>query len=698
MQDLIADRSWPVLLKVSWQAAVLIVLVLAVQWALGPRLSPRWRFGLWLLVVVRLALPWTISSSVSLFNYLSFSNASAMVAHIPPFARSQGDAVLPVADSFPDEAPVPMGATPAPAIDVFSWLPLVWAAGVAGLGLCLIATHFRLWRRVTPCRPLTDPDVMNLLEDCKQLMGVRVPMSLVETPAVDAPCLFGFVRPRLLLPPGFTRGFSPDELRHVFLHELGHVKRRDIPLGWLMAVLQILHWFNPLVWLAFSRIRTVRELACDELALSHAGVQGSKPYGRTIVKLLESFGNSLRVPSLAGIVESKQQMKERITMIAKFQGANRGPVLAALLFLALGLFTLTEAQPTAGQTTPAPAAKSGAPRIVATSPKNGAINVGPATLTEISVTFDQDMQGGMSWTGGGPEFPAMRVGEKARWTDKRTCVLPVKVETAHRYRVGINSPSYRNFRSAAGVPADATAIIFTTIGAAADLNKPTDPPAIVSTSPTVGATEVDPSITEITVTFDQDMQDGMSWTGGGPDFPPAREGQKAHWLNKRTCVLPVKIEAAHYYRVGINSKSYLNFASAHGAAALPSAIFFTTTGASQALKARTRLPQAIRFEPVNGAQNLSTSVRELRITFSVPMGDGFSWCTAGDDDHDFPKGREGVGAHWLSDHKTCVKPVTLAPGMTYRLILNAPGYNNFQSDAGVPLEPVSYTFKTSDKP
>jgi hypothetical protein len=326
------------------------------------------------------------------------------------------------------------------------------------------------------------------------------------------------------------------------------------------------------------------------------------------------------------------------------------------------------------------------------------MNLDPATLTEISVTFDQDMQGGMSWTGGGPEFPATRAGEKARWTDKRTCVLPVRVEAAHRYRVGINSPSHRNFRSAAGVPADATAIIFTTIGAAADLSKPADPPAIVSTSPTVGATEVDPSLSAITVTFDQDMQDGMSWTGGGPEFPPAREGQNAHWLDKRTCVLPVKIEAAHYYRVGINSKSYLNFASARGVAAPPSAIFFTTTGASQALQARTRLPRVIRFEPENGAQNVGTSVSELRITFSIPMGGGFSWCTAGDDDHDFPKGRQGVAAHWLSDHKTCVLPVTLAPGMTYRLMLNAPGYNNFQSDAGVPLEPVSYTFKTSDNP
>ena len=89
-------------------------------------------------------------------------------------------------------------------------------------------------------------------------------------------------------------------------------------------------------------------------------------------------------------------------------------------------------------------------------------------------------------------------------------------------------------------------------------------PQIVSSSPARAATEVDPALKEITVTFDQDMEEGMSWTGGGPELPPTPEGQKAHWRDKRTCVLPVKLEAAHFYRVGINSKSYQNFSSEHG--------------------------------------------------------------------------------------------------------------------------------------
>ena len=684
-------------MKASWQAAVLIVLVLAAQWALGRRLSPRWRYGLWLLVVARLALPWTIPSPVSVFNLLNYPNAVAAVAGLRaspelPVPSASSAAAASAAQPRDTATGIPASASPGFSLSPSKVL-LIWAVGAFALAVSLAITHYRLWRRVTPRRPLIDARVMNLLEDCKQAMGLRVPVTLVETPAVGSPSLFGFVRPRLLLPVGLTRDFSQEELRYVFLHELSHVKRQDILIGWLMTSLQILHWFNPLVWVAFHRMRVDRELACDALALSYAKEEENQPYGRTIIKLLEGFGCSAWAPSLAGTVETRNQMKERISMIAKFRRTNRVPALAGVLFVGLGLVTLTDAQ-TGGKQPAAAAASAGPPDIVATSPAVGATDVDPG-LKELTVTFDQDMGKGFSWTGGGPDYPPIPEGQKPQWRDKRTCVLPVKLEAGHYYRVGINSTSYRNFRSAAGVPAEPSAIYFTTQGATSAQIAQMQPPKIVATSPPVGATDVNPGLTEISVTFNQQMGGGMSWTGGGPEFPPSPEGQRAHWQDKYTCVLPVKLEAGHFYRVGINSTSYQNFCSAHGLAAMPSAIYFTTQGASDELKAKTLVPQVVSFDPTNGAQNVSPAVTELRVTFNVPMGGGFSWCTVSDDGTDYPKGPKGKRPHWTEDRKTCVLPVELKPGMTYRLSLNAPEFKNFQSAGGVPLEPVEYTFTTT---
>jgi beta-lactamase regulating signal transducer with metallopeptidase domain len=410
MQNFLTDYHLPSLLKASWQAAVLILLVLAVQWAFGRRLSPRWRYGLWLLVVVRLALPWTIPSSVSVFNLLSLPKASAAVATLRAKAEPQGTpapraAAVPAAQPENTSAAKPVDTAPGFRVSL-SQVLLAWAVGALALAVCLVITHYRLWRRVTPRRPLIDARVLNLLEDCKQLMGLRVPVTLVETPAVGSPSLFGFVRPRLLLPEGLTRNFSPEELRYVFLHELSHIKRHDIMTGWLMTVLQILHWFNPLVWLAFHRMRVDRELACDALALSYAKEEENQPYGRTIIKLLEGFGCSTWAPSMAGTVENKNQMKERINMIAKFRRTNQWPALAGVLFVALGLVTLTDAQ-TNGKKSAQAAEGGPAPNIVATSPAIGATDIDPG-LKEIIVTFDQDMRGGFPGRVAGQTTPRYR--------------------------------------------------------------------------------------------------------------------------------------------------------------------------------------------------------------------------------------------------------------------------------------------------
>lgn len=219
-------------------------------------------------------------------------------------------------------------------------------------------------------------------------------------------------------------------------------------------------------------------------------------------------------------------------------------------------------------------------------------------------------------------------------------------------------------------------------------------PQIVSTSPARGASDVDPALKEITVTFDQDMGGGMSWTGGGPEFPTISEGKQGHWRDKRTCVLPVKLQGGHHYRVGINSVSFRNFQSEAGVPALTSAIYFTTEGTSDPRQSQPQVPKIVSMKPPTGAKDVSPDLKELRVTFNVPMGKGFSWTGGGPE---YPTVPEGKKAFWTEDGKTCVLPVELKPDSQYRLGLNSQSFRNFKSAEGVPLVPVVYTFKTSAK-
>ena len=139
MQDLVSNHPLSVLLRHSWQAGVLIVLVLAVQWALGRRISPRWRYSLWLLVVARLLWPWTIPSPVSLFNYLKVSSAGHSVGMeaIENLPATSGDTVAstPASTAEPTVKFQPYLGT---------WLPVIWFVGAMGLQCWMIVTHCRL--------------------------------------------------------------------------------------------------------------------------------------------------------------------------------------------------------------------------------------------------------------------------------------------------------------------------------------------------------------------------------------------------------------------------------------------------------------------------------------------------------------------------------------------------------------------------
>jgi hypothetical protein len=101
-------------------------------------------------------------------------------------------------------------------------------------------------------------------------------------------------------------------------------------------------------------------------------------------------------------------------------------------------------------------------------------------------------------------------------------------------------------------------------------------PKVVKTIPADGAKDVDPSLTEIKVTFDKDMHDGTwSWTQRSDDTFPEVTG-KPHYIDKRTCVLPVKLVPGKSYHISINSERFQNFKDEGRRPAIPYPLDFTT--------------------------------------------------------------------------------------------------------------------------
>ena len=371
------------LVKTTIEGSVLIALIVLVKFTLRDRLPIRWHYWLWVLLLIRLVMPWAPKTKLSAFNFIphSFELKQMELAlqgqkRIRPPVESPVDqrkkpspVTSTVADTNVPKLVTPLEPAaqaeavekPAPAKTVAvkqekwgqtlfvrfcSTLPFVWLIGAVGLGGFILVRNFSLWRLVKRERPITDSQILELLEDCKMQMGIQTIVGVVVTDKVKGPALFGFIRPRLLLPEGLIEDLGLDDLYYVFIHELCHLKRRDVYLGWLISLLQILHWFNPLMWFAFHRMRLDREFACDALAVSTMNAEETPVYGRTILNLLERFSQVSYVPSIAGILEDSSQIERRIKMIAKSKKTS--PVqwaAAVLIFAVLAGIGLTDAYP-----------------------------------------------------------------------------------------------------------------------------------------------------------------------------------------------------------------------------------------------------------------------------------------------------------------------------------------------------------------
>jgi beta-lactamase regulating signal transducer with metallopeptidase domain len=360
------------LVRTSWQALVLVVIVAGVQWVFGKLLSPRWKYALWMLVVVRLLMPVTPASRWSVFNTpvprvpLAASRIDTREAAKPQGTDGVTVRIVKTFDgdvaSAPDDS-----AKVAVAPATFDWrraLLAVWLAGAILLVLRFIIAHVLLTRRLRGA-PNADGEVTALLDDCRREMGVRGDVRVVATDAVGGPALFGFVRPKLLVPPAMLRDLSRDDLRFVFLHELAHLKRRDTLLNIPLSLAAALHWFNPAVWFALSRCRTERELACDAMVLEVTDSPGAQQgYGQTMLRLAEALcapgGRGRRpraVPAALGILQTRSQLNRRITMISAFRrsssssSSRRWSVLPAVLLVGVASCALTDKASSEGPAT-----------------------------------------------------------------------------------------------------------------------------------------------------------------------------------------------------------------------------------------------------------------------------------------------------------------------------------------------------------
>ncbi|MDQ0873409.1 bla regulator protein BlaR1 [Paenibacillus sp. V4I3] len=289
--------------SVSTMASVLVVLIIVMQQVLRHRLKPRWHYLMWLLVIVRLILPWGPESEFSIYNWIGYT-----------------DAVHSAVQVSQEEILTRAVVSETAAYSVYRNLVVVWLVGVCFLGIYTIRINRKFARKMkNETVAITDERVLGPFNQCKKMMSINKTIALVESCNLATPTLFGLAKPQLIMPKTILNSLNDDQLQHVYLHELAHSKRNDIGVNWFMHALLIIHWFNPILWYAYRRMREDQEIASDALALSCLTPDKSQDYGYTLIKLLENFSRPVQAVGNVNLTGSKIQLQRRIKMIKQFK-------------------------------------------------------------------------------------------------------------------------------------------------------------------------------------------------------------------------------------------------------------------------------------------------------------------------------------------------------------------------------------------
>jgi beta-lactamase regulating signal transducer with metallopeptidase domain/protocatechuate 3,4-dioxygenase beta subunit len=365
---------WPM----AWQVALMGLAVLGVA-LLARKASPRFRYFLWCLLLLKLCLPPSLAFVTGAGQWVLPKQAAAVSWAVPRSTAAAAPSPEGVAEpvrlaSRPEPAPavfVPQAITPAaaPAARAAFHLPWptalfgIWCLGVLALVFLFLAQHRRMGRLLAAARPVHDESVLRLLEEARAALGISSRVALVSVENLHSPILFGVLRPRIAIPRPALESLPPEQIRPILLHELAHLRRKDLWVSFVQLLVQVLYWFHPAVWLANRQLRRERELIVDDIVLAQLPGQ-RESYSASLLSIVKQGAQrQFFTPAYVGIVETTGTLAVRLKRVLD---TNRKLSLrlgwaGIILLLALGLVLIPQAHSQTKKENPAAQAKQDLP-------------------------------------------------------------------------------------------------------------------------------------------------------------------------------------------------------------------------------------------------------------------------------------------------------------------------------------------------
>lgn len=313
------------LLQMSFSGGVLILAVTVVRALVLNRLPKRAFCILWLVAALRLLVPVSVPSPVSVYTLVE-----------PAGIAETAEQVQPAAVMTAPHAYVSVDIDRTRGLEIPVRL-VVWGIGAVSCAAFFTASYVWCRRRFRESLPVEDPAAGEWLARCR----LRRTVDIRQCEYVSAPLTYGIFRPVILLPKGMAWG---EQTMYVLEHELVHIRRFDAAWKLMLAAAVCVHWFNPLVWVMYVLANRDLELSCDEAVVRRLGLGKKSAYALTLIGMEETKSGLSPLASSF----SRNAIEERITAIMKMKKTSVvAVVLAAVLVcgLSVGFATSAAEQP-----------------------------------------------------------------------------------------------------------------------------------------------------------------------------------------------------------------------------------------------------------------------------------------------------------------------------------------------------------------
>ena len=327
---------------------ILLGIILFFKKILKKHVTADVQYYIWYIFAAALILPFVPYTPFEPGRLLSkirdlFTPAASLSTGIP--ARQSVDMTAPAQLGLSDLA-ASFSGTSFRTLGVI--LTVIWAAGcfvTAGFFLYQIFKIRRIRKAAYLITPGNEPELYSCCLSCMQELKIGQQISLYASCALTSPVSYGLFRPKVIIPQDMDIVLGADDVSFIFLHELQHLKHRDAALNYISCVLQIIYWFNPLVWYGFRIMQKDREIACDHSVIRTVGRERAVSYGHTLIRYAEKLHRNAFLSPLSSLGGEKSVIVQRVKEIADYKAETPARRFKSFCTLSLAVILVYTASP-----------------------------------------------------------------------------------------------------------------------------------------------------------------------------------------------------------------------------------------------------------------------------------------------------------------------------------------------------------------